>query len=127
MRRSRRWLALAAVLTAGTTLAMGVGAGLTYVWCAPMREARLACCCPVERSEAPAARGRCCEPREVADAPEGAADQSPPVASPASLATLAAPVCPTDPGVESPPAHPVVRARGSPGLRVHSICSVYLL
>lgn len=127
MRRSPRWLALAAVLTAGTTLAMGVGAGLTYVWCAPMREARLACCCPVAPTEGPAVRGRCCEPRAVADAPEGAADRFPPVTSPASLATLAAPVCSTDPGPDVRPGHPVVRARGSPGLRVHSICSVYLL
>lgn len=129
--RSHHLLGLLAVLAATATLVSGAVAGLGYVWCAPMSQASLHCCCPVDDdADTTDLIGRhCCEGRELADLPAGLADPS----SDASVLPAAPHVVgwlPVQPGPGQPrvaPPSPAVRARGRPGGRVHRECSVYLI
>lgn len=132
-RRARRALrALTAVLTAGALLSLGVVGGLSYLWCAPMGEARLHCCCPEDDAHeaGTTVRRECCEPRVVAELPAGAADPSPtpPVlpAAPDLVWQLRA----ADPFVvvaRLAPPPPIARARAALPGPVHRACSVFLL
>lgn len=123
---------LAAVVTAVAMLTLGVFGGMTYLWCAPMQEARLHCCCPEEEGDATQemVRRECCEARVVANLPAGAAaDPSPTplVAPPAlDLTWLAAldVLLPADDGVA---VRGRERARAGPRLRLHRRYSVDLV
>jgi len=133
--RSRLALGLVAVFTATSLFALGSVSGLSYLWCAPMGEARLHCCCPEDEDARAHATVRplCCESRELAELPSARLDPS------VDLVLASGPEIPallvSPPRIEAetrvlalaPAARPVVRARGSPGRRVHSDCSVYLL
>lgn len=112
-------------------LVFGAVAGLGYVWCAPMGEARLHCCCPVdEAADTTDLIGRhCCEGRELAELPAGLADPSSD-ASVLPAAPLVVVWLPVQPGPDRPRVAttlPTARARGGPGSRVHRDCSVYLI
>ena len=135
VRWSRHPLALVAILTATSIFALGTVGGLSYLWCAPMGEARLHCCCPEDEDARSheTVRRLCCETREMAELPSARIDHGAELAVPTAPALAVLPVLsqvrePVGRALAFGPApRPVVRVRGSPGRRVHSDCSVYLL
>lgn len=129
----RHALRLCAALTAVATLALASVAGLGFLWCAPMAEARLHCCCPPDEvEEGDVVERLCCERRETADMPSGRLANAPElIAHPAAPLPVVVTFDPR-PNVTAsiprrPARRPMSRARGSPATRVHAACSVYLL
>jgi hypothetical protein len=127
-----------AALTAASVLALGAVGGRAYLWCGPMEEARLHCCCPVDEDLEDVARiaRACCEPRRLGVLPDGADPRV------AALDLVIAPPVSTSPSwappaLEEPPLALAVVGRApreirppprdGPGARVHARCSVYLL
>ena len=115
--------------------ALGTVGGLSYLWCAPMGEARLHCCCPEDEDARSheTVRRLCCETREMAELPAARIDHGADLAVPTAPMVAVLPVVPQLRAPErralalTPAPRPVVRVRGSPVRRVHSDCSVYLL
>jgi hypothetical protein len=129
---------LVVTLTALSALALGAVGGRAYLWCAPMGEARLHCCCPApdeDLEDAPLVSRACCEPRtvgELLDATDariaaldlvGAPPPSLPriVGAPLLEPELDARLAP------QPPRRARHPARAGPGRRLHAQVSVYLL
>jgi hypothetical protein len=127
-----------AALTAASVLALGAVGGRAYLWCAPMEQARLHCCCPVDEDLEDVARiaRACCEPRALGELPDGTGPRvagvdlvlAPPTEPRASWTApalaelrLTLAVVPPRPREIRPP------PRDGPGARVHARCSVYLL
>lgn len=123
--------ALAGALAIVLAAAAGT-AGWSYVWCAPMSEARVHCCCP-----SPSARSQgsedvvsreCCDDRSVPSLPTvDAIDAAPKlVAAPlAGLLPLWAWLGALDEG--SGEVAPETSARAGPDQRTHASVSVYLI
>lgn len=119
--------ALALVLAAAAATA-----GWSFVWCAPMSEARVHCCCPSPSVRAQAGHdvvsSDCCDERSV-----------PPLASVDALdgapRLVAAPLLGLLPlwawlgalGEATGEVSPETSARAGPGLRTHASVSVYLI
>ncbi|GAB4203513.1 MAG: hypothetical protein OHK0013_17660 [Sandaracinaceae bacterium] len=127
-----------AVITAASALALGAVGGRAYLWCAPMEEARLHCCCPVDEDLEDVARiaRTCCEPRAIGDLLDGTDPRiaslglviAPPATEPVRWSprlevepSLALAVPARRPREIRPP------PRDGPGERLHARCSVYLL
>lgn len=134
MRWSRHALGFVAILAAATTFGVGAVSGLSYVWCGPMGEARLRCCCPVdeELKAESVVRRLCCEGRELAELPPGLVDDTTDASPPTALPATSMPI-PSWPRLAAGPvermriARPAGRARASPARCIHRDCSVYLL
>lgn len=129
----RHALRICALVTAAATLALASVAGLGFLWCAPMEEARLHCCCPAgDAEERDVLERHCCERREAADMPSARLAAAfdlgahPPAPLPAVVLLEPRPITQHTPALRSGP-RPISRARGSPERRLHAVCSVYLL
>ncbi len=131
-------LRVVALATAASALALGAVGGRSYLWCEPMHEARLHCCCPLpdeDLADQDLLSTACCEPRTVADLPYGtdALAQAPIIpAPPPALPLVAMGELPEpDEGWLAAPSRriglPSQPARAGPGSRLHARCSVYLL
>jgi len=131
-------LRVVALATAASALALGAVGGRSYLWCEPMHEARLHCCCPLpdeDLADQDLVSVACCEPRTVADLPSGtdARAQAPVVPAPPPALPVVAMLEPPalDEGWLTAPSRrialPSQPARAGPGRRLHARCSVYLL
>ena len=123
--------ALTALLTAVSVLTLTAVAGLSYLWCPAMGEARLHCCCPEDDATGhETVRRDCCEHRVMAELPAGADSGTPRATVPPAvldltwLASFDAPRVPTRRPIAS---QRFGRARAGPPPRVHARCSVYLV
>lgn len=123
-RRVKRLLAAAF----GVVLAFGAGSATArFLWCAPMEQARLACCCPVEH-ERETWRAPCCEAQErFSHEAVQAEDNSPRIvaAAPAPLVALLEMVD-REPSAHARADHSL-HARAGPSERLHAIHSIYLI
>jgi hypothetical protein len=117
--------ALAVVLSVAASTA-----GWSFVWCAPMSEARLHCCCPSAPSGHDAVSRECCDDRSVPGLPGAELFESaPPAVLPAALAG----VLPLDvwlgawARIDGALTETDVEARAGPDQRLHAAHSVYLI
>lgn len=103
--------------------------GWSYLWCAPMQQARMSCCCPTSHDH-DAIRGVCCDQRTIPALERVDLTSSPPAAADAPLVAI------LPRSLLYPAATPVRTsvdrwidgaARAGPGRRVHAAHSVYLL
>lgn len=117
--------AIAAIALAAAACAQG----WSYVWCAPMQEARLSCCCPTSHDR-DAIRSACCDDRSVPalasaelSGPTSSADAAP-LALVLPLSALFGP----PPVARELATRPLLaEARAGPAQRVHARHSVFLL
>jgi hypothetical protein len=118
-----------AVVTAVALAAAACTQGWSYVWCAPMQEVRLSCCCPTSHDR-DTIQTACCEDRSVP------ALASVDLASSRRLAHTAPLVAVLPISARFPP-QPIAReivvrprlakARAGPAQRIHARHSVFLL
>ncbi|MBZ0115787.1 MAG: hypothetical protein K8H88_02245 [Sandaracinaceae bacterium] len=126
VRVSPRARALAALLAMLVGVASGT-ATLRLLWCAPMHEARLTCCCPTSGPDTCEIGHACCEAQERAAIPDTTArDAHDTIAAP-SYAPFPALVVLDAREDRALARRAAVVARAGPGLRVHARASVYLI
>ena len=131
--RARRMSARAlATVVAVATLFVGASSGLSYLWCAPMQQARAHCCCPAPSAEE-AAHDRvgiqCCERRDIGTLASGVTH----VSSHAVVPTPLVAILPLEDVFRAPVLASTVgrsdrrEARAGPRQRPHALHSVYLI
>lgn len=130
---------LVVMLTALSALALGAVGGRAYLWCAPMAEARMHCCCPApdeDLEDAPLVSRACCEPRTVGELLDGTDVRVAALDVVGAPAPLAPRLVSVPAAVErdasarvatAPPRRARHPARAGPGRRLHAQVSVYLL
>jgi hypothetical protein len=120
---------LASVLAASLAGA-AITAGWSFVFCAPMAEARMHCCCPTPSRTADTIARACCDERSVPALPgaETAADGPPETVAAPLLAVLPlSSLLGGLPGDEARLGATLREARAGPAERLHRANSVFLL